>query len=83
MEAYQYSATLPAAQIQQSFSPLEHVTRTIVTTEEAAFYLNRRPQTMRSIASTQPAGMPRPLKINGRLAWRVADIKAVLNGTFE
>ena len=28
----------------------------------------------------QPKGMPRPIRINGRLAWKVTDIKALLNG---
>lgn len=62
------------------FCPLEQVTRPTVTTDEAAHYLNRKPQTLRSWASAEPAGVPRPIRINGRLAWRVADIRALLNG---
>lgn len=62
------------------FTKLELVTRPTVTTEEAAHYLNRKPQTLRSWASAEPAGVPRPVRINGRLAWPVADIKRLLNG---
>jgi hypothetical protein len=62
------------------FPPLEQVTRPTVTTEEAAHYLNRKPQTLRSWASAQPAGVPRPVRINGRLAWKISDIRALLNG---
>ncbi|MDO8811476.1 MAG: DNA-binding protein [Gallionella sp.] len=62
------------------FTKLELVTRPTVTTEEAAHYLNRKPQTLRSWASAQPAGVPRPVRINGRLAWKVSDIKSLLNG---
>ena len=60
------------------FCPLEHVTRPTLTTEEAAFYLNRKPQTLRSWASAEPVGVPRPLRVYGRLAWSVADIRALL-----
>lgn len=60
--------------------PLEQVTRSTVTTEEAAYYLNRKPQTLRSWASTEPSGVPLPIRINGRLAWPVAQIRALLEG---
>ena len=62
------------------FCPLEQVSRPSLTTDEAAFYLNRKPQTLRSWASAEPAGVPRPIRINGRLAWKVSDIKSLLNG---
>jgi hypothetical protein len=63
-----------------AFPPLENVTRPTLTTAEAAYYLNRKPQTMRAIASTEPAGMPRPIRLGGRLAWPTAAIRALLNG---
>jgi hypothetical protein len=66
-----------AMQANTQFPPLETVTRPTVETAAAAFYMNRRPQTMRSWASTE-AGPLRPIRINGRLAWPVAGIKAVL-----
>ena len=63
----------------QQFPPLESVTRPAVDTAAAAYYLNRRPQTMRGWASAEtfPDGM-RPLRVNGRLAWPVAGIRRVL-----
>lgn len=63
-----------------TFPPLEQVTRPTVPTEQAAYYLNRQPQTLRAWSCLQPAGAIRPVRINGRLAWRVADIRALLNG---
>lgn len=62
------------------FLPLEQVTKPNLTTEEAAFYCDRAEQTMRMWACKQPAGVPRPVRINGRLAWPVAAIRALLNG---
>jgi len=61
----------------QKFPPIEEVTRPTVTTEEAAHYLNRKPQTLRVWACYQNS-LINPLRINGRLAWRVADIKQLL-----
>lgn len=63
-----------------TFPPLEQQTKPILTTEEAAHYLNRRPQTLRAWVCKQPAGVPRARNLNGRLAWRTADIRAWLNG---
>lgn len=49
----------------QQFLPLEQVTRTILTTEEAAHYLNRKSQTLRCWAMR---GDPiAPVRINSRL----------------
>ena len=61
------------------FPPLESVTRPNVPTEQAAYYLLRRPQTLRGWASagTFPDGL-RPVRINGRLGWPVAGIKSML-----
>ena len=60
-----------------NFPPLEQVTRDVLTSEEAAFYLNRKPQTMRAWACLEN-GPLRPLRINGRLAWKVSEIKSIL-----
>ena len=57
--------------------PLEQVTRPTVPTEQAAYYLNRRPQTCRAWACLEN-GPLRPLRINGRLAWPVAELRKVL-----
>lgn len=66
----------------QQFPPLELVNRPTVPTEQAAHYLQRRPQTLRGWACAEifPAGL-RPVRINGRLAWPVAGIRAVLGVT--
>ena len=61
----------------QQFPPLESVTRPTVDTAAAAYYLNRKPQTCRAWACLEN-GPIRPIRINGRLAWPVAGIKAVL-----
>lgn len=61
----------------QSFPALENVTSPAVPTPQAAYYLNRQPQTLRVWACRED-GPIRPMRINGRLAWRVTDIKAVM-----
>lgn len=60
-----------------AFPKLEDLTRPTVDTAAAAFYLNRRPQTMRGWACLEN-GPLRPLRINGRLAWPVSELKRVL-----
>jgi hypothetical protein len=58
-------------------TPLAQETRANLTTAEAAFHLNRAPQTMRLWACRED-GPIRPLRINGRLAWPVAELRRVL-----
>ena len=62
-----------------TFPALDSETRPAVDTAAAAHYLNRRPQTLRGWAclETFPAGL-RPVRVNGRLAWPVADIRRAL-----
>ena len=64
----------------QHFPPLALETRTHVGTDQAAFYCIRAPQTMRMWAALEPKGAIKPIRVNGRLAWPVADIKRLLNG---
>lgn len=52
-------------------------TRAALPTNEAAFHLNRAQQTMRLWAMNE-SGPLRPLRINGRLAWKTADLRALL-----
>ena len=59
------------------FQPLDLITRPLVDTATAAYYLNRRPQTLRSWACKED-GPLLALRVHGRLAWPVAGIKAVL-----
>ncbi|RII84030.1 hypothetical protein [Neopusillimonas maritima] len=56
---------------------LDALTKPTVDTATAAFYLNRKPQTLR-VWACRENGPIRPLRVNGRLAWRVADIKAII-----
>ena len=78
MHAAQPSAdTRRAVSEPQQFPPLESVTRPTVDTAAAAYYLNRKPQTCRAWACLEN-GPLRPIRINGRLAWNVAEIRAVL-----
>ena len=61
----------------QQFPTLESVTRPTVDTAAAAYYLNRKAQTLRGHACHEN-GPIRPLRINGRLAWPVSELKRVL-----
>lgn len=59
------------------FPPLELVNRPTVPTPQAAYYLNRRPQTLRGWACNED-GPLRPIRLNGRLAWKVSDLRNLL-----
>ena len=59
------------------YEPLQEVTRPVLDTAAAAHYLNRRPQTMRGWACHED-GPIKPIRINGRLAWRTSDLKKFL-----
>ncbi len=60
-----------------NFPALATETRANLPTAEAAYHFNRAQQTLRLWAMRQD-GPVRPLRINGRLAWPVADLKRVL-----
>ncbi len=64
----------------QQFPPLEQVTRPNLTTAETAYYLNRRPQTLRGWACLEN-GPLRPTRIGGLLAWNTATVKALAGVT--
>lgn len=59
--------------------PLEQETRTALPTREAAHHLNRKIQTLH-IWACKEIGPIRPVRVNGRLAWLVVDIRRALNG---
>lgn len=67
-----------AMQANTQFPPLETVTRPAVDTAAAAYYLNRKPQTLRAWACFDGSGPIRAFRINGRLAWKVEDLRRVL-----
>lgn len=58
-------------------TPLAQETRTALPTGEAAAQLCRAPQTL-WLWACKESGPIRPIRLNGRLAWKVADIKRVL-----
>ncbi len=59
------------------FPPLEAETRATLPTDGAAYHLNRKPQTLRGWACRED-GPIRPLRVNGRLAWGVAELRRLL-----
>ena len=70
----------PSAHLQlvvAQFPPLSQETRESVSTECAAFHLNRRPQTLRAWACLEN-GPIRPSRIFGRLHWKTADLRRLL-----
>jgi len=58
------------------YQPLAQVDRPNLKTEEAAYYLNRRPQTLRAWACLEN-GPLRPRRIGGLLAWPTEQVKAL------
>lgn len=59
-------------------TPLHLETRSALPTAEAAGHLSRAEQTIR-LWACRDNGPIRPVRIHGRLAWPVADIKRLLN----
>jgi hypothetical protein len=53
--------------------------RETVNTDTAAAHLDRKPQTLRTWACKEN-GPIRPIRINGRLAWSVADLRQLIKG---
>jgi hypothetical protein len=53
--------------------------RDTLPTNDAATAINRTPQTLRKWACLEN-GPISPIRINGRLAWSVADLRALLAG---
>ena len=51
----------------------------VLPTDEAAAEINRKPQTLRKWACLEN-GPIRPVRITGRLAWKVSDLQSLLNG---
>lgn len=57
--------------------PLAMETRSALPTPEAAYHLNRAQQTLRLWAMRND-GPVKAMRIHGRLAWPVAEIKALM-----
>lgn len=58
-------------------TPLDQEPRASITTAEAAAHLSRAQQTLR-IWACRDNGPIRPLRVHGRLAWPVAELRRVL-----
>lgn len=56
---------------------LSYESRSALPTAEAALHLNRQPQTLRGWACNEN-GPLLPIRVNGRLAWPVEELKRVL-----
>ena len=61
----------------RNFTALIEEIRSVIPTDNAAFHLNRKSQTLRAWACLEN-GPIKPVRINGRLAWSVAEIKNLL-----
>jgi hypothetical protein len=66
------------ANIASQCIPLDREARANLSTSEAAYHLNRAEQTLRLWAMRQN-GPLQPIRINGRLAWPVAEMRRVLH----
>lgn len=66
---------MPASLLQ--LTPLDKEPRAALPTHEAARHLGRSGQTLRLWACREQ-GPIRPLRINGRLAWPVSELRRVL-----
>lgn len=64
---------IPAPQ----YPSLDLENRPNVGTAAAAYYLDRKPQTLR-VWAVYEDGPLRPMRINGRLAWPVSELRRVL-----
>jgi hypothetical protein len=62
---------------ESGFCPLDAVVRPMLTTREAAFYLNRQPKTLIHW-NHHDSGPLRPVKIRGRLAWPTELVRALV-----
>jgi len=80
-ETHSSISTMREATSQQQFKPpfppLAQVTKPNLTTSELAYYLDRKPQTLR-VWSSLEVGPLRPKRINGLLAWSTAEAKALV-----
>lgn len=59
-------------------TPLDRETRSALPTPEAAFHLNRAQQPLRLWAMREN-GPIHPIRVNGRLAWPVSELRRILN----
>lgn len=80
METATFPSAVTPAQWEKkapAFVSLAAEIRTTVDTATAAHHLNRKPQTLRGWACLEN-GPLRPVRVHGRLAWPVAELRRVL-----
>ena len=75
--ATHHSAETRAAATGAAYVSLTNETRTAVDTATAAHHLMRKPQTLRGWACLEN-GPLRPVRVHGRLAWPVSELRRVL-----
>lgn len=75
--ATHHSAEVREGATAPTFASLDRESRATVDTATAAYHLNRQPQTLRCWASRED-GPLRPLRVHGRLAWPVSELRRVL-----
>lgn len=75
--ATHHSADVRRAATGPAFVSLDRETRAAVDTATAAYHLNRQPQTLRCWASAEN-GPLRPVRVHGRLAWSVSELRRIL-----
>lgn len=76
---FQHAIQAAVEQVPHTYPSLHGEKRSHVETPCAAYYLNRKPQTLRIWACLEN-GPICPIRINGRLAWPVDEIRRLLNG---
>ena len=75
--ATHHGAETRAAATGAAYVSLANETRTAVDTATAAHHLMRQPQTLRGWACRDD-GPLRPVRVHGRLAWDVSELRRVL-----
>ena len=70
---------MPTPSKNRVIPPLATETRSTVETPVAAYHLNRKEQTLRYWAC-YGLGPIQPVRVHGRLHWRISDIRRLLGG---
>ena len=63
--------------IDKKLPPLELQTKPLLTTEEAAYYMNRKVQTLR-IWACKKSGPLTPIHMGGPLGWKTSDVRKLV-----
>lgn len=73
----------PGLQPTCPYLPLDLETRPAVPTEQAAYYLHRKPQTLRKWAVYDGTGPIRAIRCNGRLLWPTDQIRKIFSTSYQ